>query len=262
MEEIIGKIFKYYHLRKIWEDESIKFYTNTSDNIVSYFITNYVDCSNAYDGENDIKEKLSRLEKEYVDEITENNGIKYSIIDSFVDKQAAGQIDKNTSAIYLVKFSEVDKLPQFRNIIYSIEESPIYFRRYILPYTDMQVTELKKVLSDYKEKNIVDIFTDLANDENNYYRLMDGKNNNSAYELVIRLFSKIPFLQYRFTANADEISLEKKVDDALDEKLKKYDEIVKNNQIDIEHLLTLESDNIMSEDEINAIINRMMEEIE
>lgn len=261
MNEIMINLFKEYKFIKIWENNNRMFFINTNKNIVSYFILNFIDCVDISDDENYLREKLSNLEKEYIDGSNGKRGIKYSIIDSFEEKREVAQIDKNTSAIYLVKFSEINMLAKYRNLIYSIEESPIYFKRYILPYTEEQAIGLNRVLSDYKGKNIVEILTDLADDEENYYSLMNAKNDNSIYELVIRLFSKVSFLQYKFRAKSNEISLEKMVNDALDEKLKIYDQAIIHNKIDIEELITLEEKNI-SEKEVDIILAKLLEELE
>ena len=207
-----------------------------------------------------IKKELSKLEEEYVDIGNEKKGIKYSIISSFENKQEVSQIDKNTSAIYLVDFSEINMLSKYRNLIYSIEESPDYFKRYILPYTEKQVAGLKNVLADYSDKNIGEILSQLADVEENYYSLMNGTNNNSVYELVIRLFSKIPFLQYRFKATSDDISLEKIVKSFLTDDLVEYDEAIKENRITLEEFICLEKDNITKK-EIDKIINQLIEEV-
>lgn len=261
MNEIMINLFKEYNFIKLWEDNNRIFFTNTNKNVVSYFILNFIDCSDISDDDNYLREELSKLEEEYIDSSNEKSGIKYSIIDSFEDKQEVAQIDKNTSAIYLVKFSEINMLAKYRNLIYSIEESPNYFKRYILPYTEKQAAGLNKVLFDYKDKNIVEILTDLADDEENYYSLMNAKNSNSIYELVIRLFSKVPFLQYKFRAKSDEISLEKMVNDALDDNLKIYDQAIIKNKIDIEELISQEEDDI-SEKEVDKILSKLLEESE
>jgi len=130
-----------------------------------------------------------------------------------------------------------------------------------LPYTEKQVIGLNNVLSDYKDKNIVEILTDLADEEENYYSLMNEKNSNSVYELVIRLFSKVPFLQYKFKAKSNDISLEKMVDDALDNGLEKYDEAIREKKIAVEEFISLVIDDI-TEKEINKIISKLLEEAE
>ena len=256
--EVIISIFQ--RTEKVPDMERLRmFYVNTDKNIISYFILNFIDCTNILDKEELIRAELDKLEEEYIDAGSDKKGIKYSIINSFKTVQEISQIDKNTSAIYLVKFSEENMLTKYKNLIYSIEESPIYFKRYILPYTEKQVVGLKKVLSDYSDKNIVEILSELADVEENYYSLMNGTNYNSVYELVIRLFSKIPFLQYKFKATSDDISLEKMVKDALASDLVKYDEAIKANKIEIEDLIELEEVAI-TEKEIEVILNKLMEE--
>lgn len=261
MNTIMNKLFEQYNFVKTWEEDNRMFFVNTDKNVVSYFILNFIDCTNISDDEELIRAELDRLEEEYVDGESDEKGIKYSIINSFENMHEISQIDKNTSAIYLVKFSEVNMLSKYRNLIYSIEESPNYFKRYILPYTEKQVVGLQNVISDYSGKNIVEILSELADVEENYYSLMNGTNYNSVYELVIRLFSKIPFLQYKFKATSNDISLEKMVKDALDDDLVKYDEAIKENRIEIEELIELEEIDI-SEKEIDIILNKLIEEAE
>ena len=261
MKDIMIKLFGEYNFIKTWEENNKMFFVNADKNIVSYFILNFIDCTNISDDEEIIRKELSKLEEEYVDNGNEKKGIKYSIISSFENKQEVSQIDKNTSAIYFVEFSEINMLSQYRNLIYSIEESPDYFKRYILPYTERQVAGLKKVLADYSDRSIVEILSQLADVEENYYSLMNGTNNNSVYELVIRLFSKIPFLQYQFKATSDDISLEKIVKDSLTDDLVKYDETITENRIALDELISLEKDEITGK-EIDKIINQLIGEVE
>lgn len=260
MKDIMIKLFEEYNFIKTWEENNKMFFVNADKNIVSYFILNFIDCTHISDDEELIKKELNKLEEEYVESGNEKKGIKYSIISSFENTQEMSQIDKNTSAIYLVEFSEINMLSKYRNLIYSIEESPDYFKRYILPYTEKQVAGLKNVLVDYGDKNIVEILSQLADVEENYFSLMNGTNNNSVYELVIRLFSKIPFLQYRFKATSNDISLEKTVENFLTDDLVEYDEAIKENRITLEEFISLEKDNI-TEKEIDKIINQLIEEV-
>lgn len=261
MNEIMNKLFEYYNFKKIWEENNRMFFVKTNKSIVSYFILNYIDCTNIPDEEGKIRSELEKLEDEYIDVKNEKEGIKYSVINAFDNQQEISQIDKNTSAIYLVKFSELNILTKYRNLIYSIEESPNYFKRYILPYTENQVEGLNNILSDYKNKNIVEVLSDLADEEESYYSLMNGTNENSIYEFVIRLFSKIPFLQYKFKATSDDISLEKIVENALVGDLVKYDEAIKENRISIESLINLDN-NELTEQEINKILSKLIKEAE
>lgn len=261
MKSIMLKLFEQYNYIKIWENENRMFFINKDKNIVNYFILNFIDCTEISNEETLIRNELNKLEKEYIDEDNNIPGIKSSIIKSFENNEIVAQIDKNTSAIYLVKFSEINMLSQYRNLIYSIEESPNYFKRYILPYSEKQVEGLIDILIDYNDKNIVEILSELADEEENYYSLMNGKNYNSVYELVIRLFSKVPFLQYKFKATSNDISLGKMVADALDDNLSKYDKAIELKRVGIEDILVLEEFDI-TEKEIDLILSKLIEEAE
>lgn len=117
------------------------------------------------------------------------------------------------------------------------------------------------MITNYDDKNIIELLSDLADEEENYYSLMNGTNDNSVYELVIRLFSKIPFLQYRFKATSDDISLEKMVKDALDDNLIKYDEAIRENRNKIAEFINLEKDEIR-EEEIEKIFDEIIKGVE
>lgn len=254
MNQIMNNLFQQYNFVKLWEENKKIFFGNTDKKVVSYFILNFIDCTNLLDDEKNIKKELNKLEEEYIDK---ENGIKNSIIKSLNNKQDIAQLDKNISAIYLVKLSETNVLAKYRHLIYSIEESPNYFKRYILPYTEKQAMELKDVISDYSDKNIIELLSDLVDEEEGYYALMNGKNHNSVYELVVRLFAKIPFLQYKFKTTTNDMSLEKMINDALEDNLIKYDEAIRENRTKVEELIEIEKEDIW-EKEIDEIFNEYM----
>lgn len=104
MNEIMNKLFEQYNFAKTWEEDNKMFYVNTDKNIVSYFILNFIDCTNILDKEEIIREELDKLEEEYIGAESDKKGIKYSIINSFKTMQEISQIDKNTSAIYFYEF--------------------------------------------------------------------------------------------------------------------------------------------------------------
>lgn len=60
-------LFKEYNFIKLWEDNNRIFFTNTNKNVVSYFILNFIDCSDISDDDNYLREELSKLEEEYID---------------------------------------------------------------------------------------------------------------------------------------------------------------------------------------------------
>ena len=259
MNEIINSLFESYDFVETWTEGDVHFYKNTNKHIVSYFLTYFVDCTGGGISEETVGNLLKELEIQYVTN-EEYGGLKFTIMDSFQDKKEASQIDKNTSAIYLVKFDDNYEVSAYKNVIYSIEESPSYFKRYIIPYTEKQINELKKVLCNFENTSIAEVLNDLVNREEDYYKLLEGKRSNSLYEFVIRLFSKIPFLQYRFTADSSDINLEQLIDENISEELKKYDEAIKEgNEDDLNYLLALTED-IFSIEDIEGEVNKLLGE--
>ena len=234
MNELIQKIFIAYGFDEKWHDDGIEFYSAEGEDKTSFFLINYIDT--IYEGITDttLLTKLKQLEKDYIDENTDGKGLKKKIQQLFINNAGiAAQIDKNISAIYLIKLESINNLDRYRNLIYSVEESPLYFRRFIIPYTDNQVVLLKSIISDYPNKNIVDILSEIANQEEAYYDLAGHRNLDNAYELVIRIFSKIPFLQYQFIAEQKPMSVEKRIESQMELKLLRYHDLICNKCEDI-----------------------------
>lgn len=137
MKSIIDLIFKQYSYvaeEKVQLD-AIGFYKHSDKNIASYFLINNVDCREFEENEKLMKIALERLERDYsILDDSQNETIKMIIQKSFDNNQEASQIDKNTSAIYLIQFNDMKNLNLHRNLIYAIEESPNYFKRYIVNF--------------------------------------------------------------------------------------------------------------------------------
>ena len=258
MNNIIESIFDYYHYVQTWSNrQNIFFYKSGDNQLVSYYFTFYVDCTGISKDEKLVSEALNELERRYISD--NNEGLRDFIMNG-LDKDEKPQIDKNTSAIYLVKFPDDYIITDYKNIIYSIEESPKYFKRYIIPYTEKQIKSLKKVLIDHKDLSIVDILNDLSNNEKDYYMLLNRTNNNSLYELVIRLFSKLPFLQYRFNAKAtDSSSLNQIINDTIDKELIKLDKAIRGGEMEVNNLVKILGITI-SDEEVKSEIDRMLRE--
>ena len=79
--------------------------------------------------------------------------------------------------------------------------------------------------------------------------------------LWLDCFQRSLFLQYRFKATSDDISLEKMVKDALDDNLIKYDEAIRENRNKIAELIDLEKEEFR-EEEIEKIFDKIMKEVE
>lgn len=260
MIKLIDSCLRHYHYMNIKEIpyENLWFYKNTDKSIASYFLIYHIDCTSFESDSEKMKYALGRLETHYSIRSGDSNSIKAIVQNLLESTQEASQIDKNTSAIYLVKFNDIRNLDMHRNLVYAIEESPNYFKRYILPYTQEQIDGLKKVISDHSMLQINEILSDIANDEDEYYKLMDGQNIGSVYELSIRLFSKIPFLQYRFTASSMPKPIEEEIAQKVKQKdLTKYHIAIETKKCSLEDLLALAPDTLIKDE----VIDRELEKI-
>lgn len=255
MRLLLERLFNEHNFIKQWRDKDVEFYVNKDKNLVSYFIIYYVDCTEFEGQEEIVKETLNGLETRYISFDDKKIALKHSIAKSFTNKNEIAQIDKNTSAIYVMKFCNLHNLNKYRNHIYSIEESTVYFRRYVLPYTEIQLSGLKQMIN-INGKTIETILTELADNENDYYQLLIGANHDSAYELVIRLFAKIPFLQYQFSNTSTKYSLVNMVNSALDEEYLKYDELISEGMENIDKYLDLNHE-VVSDDFINSELKKL-----
>lgn len=262
MRELIKQIFEEYGFNEKWQEDSIEFYAAESEEKISFFLIDYIEATSGDITEATMLKMLKKLEKNYInDENTNKEGIKRKIqmLIANDNTNIAAQIDKNTSAIYPIKLDSLNNLDKYRNLIYSVEESPYYFRRFVLPYTEKQVVELKKIISDYLENNIKNVLSEIANQEDAYYELAGHRNLDNAYELVIRLFSKIPFLQYNFVAQQKPMAVEMRIESKMNSKTFKYHTLICDNCEDIDKYIkysNLPEDNVAIEAEIKKRLEK------
>ncbi len=262
MRELIQQIFKAYEFDGKYINDNIKFYFPELEEKTSFFLVDYIEATSESITDVNMMTMLKKLEKDYINyENTNEEGIKrkMQMLIANDNTNIAAQIDKNTSAIYPIKLDSLNNLDKYRNLIYSVEESPYYFRRFVLPYTEKQVVELKKIILDYPEKNIVNVLSEIANQEDAYYELAGHRNLDNVYELVIRLFSKIPFLQYNFVAEQKPMTVEKRIESEIDAKLLKYHTLICNNCVDIDEYikyLNLPEDDAAIEAEIKKRLEK------
>lgn len=125
MNEILRLIFEAYAVEKRWTDNDIDFYSAEDSDKTSFFLIDYVDVTGETISDTDLLKRLKKLERDYIDETVDGKGVKKKITELFGDKVSiAAQIDKNTSAIYPIKLDSLNNLDTYRNLIYSVEESP------------------------------------------------------------------------------------------------------------------------------------------
>lgn len=262
MNDLIDRIFSAYNYIKVTDvgSKSIRFYKHEHIEIANYFIINTIDCRVFENDEGKVIGALEQLENGYARSLDPDNiSLKQQIIASFSNAKEASQIDKNTSAIYLLLFEDIENLNNYRNAVYSIEESPNYFKRYVLPYTQKQIEQLEFSLSQFNDRPLVDALCQIADNEDSYFKLVEGKKLDSTYGLVIRMFSKLPFLQYKFKNELAPEPIEKQVERNLKEELINYHKVLNNNDANIEEILLLEDGLVINEDELDKEIEKRLE---
>lgn len=261
MNDLIDRIFNSYNYIKVTGvgRTNIEFYKHEHTEIANYFIINSIDCRGFENDEVGVINALEQLEKEYSKSVDSDNiSLKQQIIETFGNAKEASQIDKNTSVIYLLFFENIENLNNYRNAVYSIEESPNYFKRYVLPYTQRQIEQLKNSLSQFNDRSLVDALCQIVDNEDSYFKLVEGKELDSTYGLVIRMFSKLPFLQYKFKTELAPEPIEKQVERDLIDKQIEYHRILNNNEANIEEILLLEDDLKIDEDDLEKEIKKML----
>jgi len=261
MNDLIDRIFNSYKYSRVTDvgRSYIAFYKHELTEIANYFIINTIDCREFENNEEQVISALEQLEKEYSKSSdTDNISLKQQIIASFNNAKEASQIDKNTSAIYLLLFENIENLNNYRNAVYSIEESPNYFKRYVLPYTQKQMEQLDVSLSQFRDRSLIDALCQIVDNEDSYFELVEGKELDSTYGLVIRMFSKLPFLQYKFKTELAPEPIEKQVERNLKEELINYHRILNSNETSIEEILLLEDDFVINDDDLDKEIKKIL----
>lgn len=264
MINFLDDIFNYYQYEKIGTFEVVNhndvlLYKHKNAAIANYFLVFDIDCREFEDDQERIKIALDELEKMYCSKSNENDSLKNRVINKFETTQKASQVDKNTSSIYLVLFNDIDKLNNYRNEVYSIEESPNYFKRYVLPYTLNQLNQVKQALSQFPDKPLDEALCQIVDNEDSYFDLVEKKALDSTYSFVIRMFSKLPFLQYKFKTELAPEPIEKHIERKLkNESQIKYHQFLCKDDINIDDILLLENNLVIHEDEIKKEIAKML----
>lgn len=212
MRELIGKIFKNNNFDLIIGFDNIDFYNNKD--YTSFYLVNYIDLTKVSNDK--YFEKLNELENRYIGRYNQDS-LKKLLYDRIKDDDDKKALDKNLSAVYVIEVDDSKKFYDDRNLIYDIEESPYFFKRYILAYTQNQANELVDKMS----KNGIsldrindDDLSKLVNDFKEYQKLMMNK-GDGYYELLVRLFCKLPFLNFTTSNDISIDSLDKKIEEKI-----------------------------------------------
>ena len=110
----------------------------------------------------------------------------YSLIEkaTIYNHEAFGDVRINPSDAYLILFWKVDDIDEsvYSDVI-RIEEDEMFYKKYLIYYTDEELDALIEKLKDYDEVTLQTIIEDISNEE----ELANG------WKLAIRIMTKIPF---------------------------------------------------------------------
>jgi hypothetical protein len=117
---------------------------------------------------------------------------------------------KNTTLLILFKKLEIER--GYQELCQKVEEDKYGFKKVVLDYNGPQSEELIDVLKKRKITN--ELLNDLVNDSKRFKDFSSENNLTSYYELLLKVFVKLPFLTIRNTNSNFEI-----LKDTLNQKL-------------------------------------------
>ncbi|NUH86248.1 hypothetical protein HUN92_21620 [Bacillus firmus] len=107
-------------------------------------------------------------------------------------------MDKNLSLLILLKVESKELSFGVNSLIFDIEEDPYTFKKYVLTYTDQQETLLLSRFNDSKT-DVTSFLYQLLNDAKCFaeFKNQEATENALVYDLVSKLFIKLPFLSMK-----------------------------------------------------------------
>jgi len=129
------------------------------------------------------------------------------------NKEAFGDEKVNPSDAYLIMFWKVDEINEsIYSKVIKFEEDEMFYKKYLIYYTEEELNALISRLDEYKEPNLKKIIEDISTKE----KLDD------AWKLAIRIMTKIPFWNMEFPSAVME-DFEEKVEKSISRTTKNID---------------------------------------
>lgn len=118
-------------------------------------------------------------------------------------KQAARDIEKNTSLIICVEFDNYrEDCLRYKNRLLQIEEDEFFYRKYVVPYTQTALSGLNT------SEHILDSIRQTIADEGKFEDFNRQMFSNEPYFLAMQLFIKLPFLNLGANPIGDFVTIE------------------------------------------------------
>lgn len=199
------------------------------DNINQFGFIAAIDDINKRDYHFVLNINISNIQDNSIEYIMDEIIKKYWDINILSNYGVGNDYKKNTSLILLVKVNSICDEYELSNKIYDIEESPYFFKRYVILYTEKQ-RELIKSISINKYLDILSSKSNFRNYKKNKKgeeSFNDNLNDNAlVYDIISKLYIKIPFLVYNFNENEQLPILGQRINESIDNKQKEIIDIL------------------------------------
>jgi len=191
MKELILKIINdsNIELKKIDYKELEVYFSAFREEKMDFYLflfLNYEDLMRIAENTDDIEYTLNRIAIEIQNEYLQDYKKK--------------SIDKNLSFVMILSHTEESQLFNLKKI----EENYFVAKKYLLIYNDSDFVELQEKINNVNNINVINSLNQLAIENGN---LLNNLGENSWYILLLKLFTKLPFLNYK-VADEEKQSLE------------------------------------------------------
>jgi len=150
--------------------------------------------------------------------LEEFDTIMSRFLEQILSTQEYPGVDKNLSMLIIVERNINTSTDEFNNKIYTLEENPYHFKKYVLPYTEEQFTLLKHYINI--DKKIIEQLDPIVNNKG-WFSLFKAQQTEQyetdeakVFDLVSKLYIKLPFLKIQI--NKEELpNLTKEIEDEI-----------------------------------------------
>ncbi len=121
----------------------------------------------------------------------EGNTDNYHLIQraTIQNQEAFGNSRVNPSDAYLILFWKVDEINDFvYSRVIKFEENEMFYKKYLIYYTEEELSALTAKLNEYEEVNLQKLIEDISS----------GEVDAIDWKLAIRIMTKIPFWSLTF----------------------------------------------------------------
>lgn len=147
-----------------------------------------------------------------IEEVIKNQSKYFFLLKEFFGEDS--EIDKNTSLVICLQSKNI-----INRSILNVEEDPYYFKKYVLKYTEHELTEfINQYSEDIKEKGIKQVLEEIIKDVQQFEDFKKNPDIKSVYNFISKIFIKIPVLKVPFDEEKVVNSLSDVIESSLREK--------------------------------------------